>query len=547
MGISFSIPCDPCTNKIFDWLDEKVACIQNLKKNLKALETTMKELKAKWDDLSRRVTREEDKGMLTRTETIEREVNDLLIATARDDELQRLCLCGFCSKSLRSSYHGKKGFLMLRDVEKLKCSGVFGVVAEQAQLPEVLERQLQPTIVGQETMLHKAWKYLRKDGVGIMGLYGMGGVGKTTLLEQINNKFTEERCGFDFVIWVVVVSKELNVEKIQDEIARKLGFDGWEWKEKEKTQKVDVLFNFLKNKKIVLFLDDIWEKVELKKIGIPFPTTQNRCKVAFTTRSQDMCAHMGVEDPMEVQCVADSDAFDLFRKKTKLMEYWIGEGIIDGSECVEKAENEGYVIINSLVHASLLMEDQREKNIVRVHDVERLHDVVRLGLREMPKVKNWKVVRKMSLMNNNIHHLAGSAECLELTTLVMQGTSLAKISSEFFNSMPKLVVLDLSVVIRICKYLRELTFLMFAPNLKILYVIGSHELEDIINKEKACEGKELEIVPFQKLISLTFGTHGGNGLIIRYSVKEWFDGVEWKDEATKTHFLLSCPQPSRRS
>ncbi|CAA7044022.1 unnamed protein product [Microthlaspi erraticum] len=38
----------------------------------------------------------------------------------------------------------------------------------------------------------KAWKHLKEDGVGIMGMYGMGGVGKTTLLMQINNKFSEE-------------------------------------------------------------------------------------------------------------------------------------------------------------------------------------------------------------------------------------------------------------------------------------------------------------------------------------------------------------------
>ncbi|CAA7041581.1 unnamed protein product [Microthlaspi erraticum] len=70
-------------------------------------------------------------------------------------------------------------------------------------------------------MLERHGNISRKDGVGIMGMYGMGGVGKTTLLMQINNKFSEERCGFDFVIWVVV-SKELHVEKIQDEIAQKL-------------------------------------------------------------------------------------------------------------------------------------------------------------------------------------------------------------------------------------------------------------------------------------------------------------------------------------
>lgn len=121
-------------------------------------------------------------------------------------------------------------------------------------------------------------------------------------------------CGFDFVIWVVV-SKELQVEKIQSEIARKAGLDGDEWKQKEKSQKVDVIYNFLRKKRFMLFLDDIWEKVDLVETGIPFPTRKNQCKVPFTTRSKAICTHMGVEEPMEVKCLSENDAYDFFQKK----------------------------------------------------------------------------------------------------------------------------------------------------------------------------------------------------------------------------------------
>ncbi|KAL1215123.1 putative disease resistance protein [Cardamine amara subsp. amara] len=132
-----------------------------------------------------------------------------------------------------------------------------------------------------------------------------------------------------------------------------------------------------------------------------------------------------------------------------------------------------------------------------------------------------------------------------------------------------------------CIGLRELTFLMFAPNLKILYVANIQRIEDIINKEKACGVENSEIVPFQKLNELHLanlpqlkniywtplpfpcleqiivekcpnlrmlpldsksGKHGENKLIIRYGEKEWIEGVEWKDEATKSRFLSSCQQ-----
>ncbi|KAL1219955.1 putative disease resistance protein [Cardamine amara subsp. amara] len=67
-----------------------------------------------------------------------------------------------------------------------------------------------------------------------------------------------------------------------------------------------------------------------------------------------------------------------------------------------------------------------------------------VGLYGMSKVENWNVVRRMSLINNRIVHLVDSLEGLELTTFLLQRTNLKTISSEFFKSMSKLAVLDLS-------------------------------------------------------------------------------------------------------
>nr|VDD29530.1 unnamed protein product [Brassica oleracea] len=236
---------------------------------------------------------------------------------------------------------------------------------------------------------------------------------------------------------------------------------------------------------------------------------ENRCKMAFTTRSQDVCAHMGVEEPMEVQCLSDNDAFDLFQKKvgqvtlgsdpdlartvarkcrglplalnysydnlkeerlklcflycalfpedykiqkSELIDYWICEGLIDGNEDIERAENKGYEIIGSLVRASLLMGDVTNK--VCMHDIIRemalwiASDlgqgkeafIVHAGVRslKMPKVKNRNIVRRVSLMHNKILYLRGSHECLQLTTLLLQKAKLGEISSEFFKDLNEL-------------------------------------------------------------------------------------------------------------
>ena len=68
-------------------------------------------------------------------------------------------------------------------------------------------------IVGLDLMFAELWKSLVDEKVGIIGLYGMGGLGKTTLLKKINNEFLETKLRFDVLIWVVMEKPE-NIEKV---------------------------------------------------------------------------------------------------------------------------------------------------------------------------------------------------------------------------------------------------------------------------------------------------------------------------------------------
>ncbi|CAN6902207.1 unnamed protein product [Brassica oleracea] len=566
MGSCFSIQIsgDSVLDSVGSCLCGEGNPIRNLEKNLVALEKAMVELKATRDDVLTEVQREEAKGQrrlnrvqvwLTSVETIEKHFHDL--NNTRTMELQRLCLCGVCSTNFKSSFrYGRSVSLMLIEVLNLQSDGVFEVVAteQQAMRCVVEERPLLRVIVGQETMLVRAWNRLMDDETAIMGLYGMGGVGKTTLLTQINNKFCKAYYGVEIVIWVVV-SNDLRVENIQDDIAEKLGLCGEGWNRKKKRHKVTDIHAHMKNKKFVLLLDDIWRKVDLTEIGVPFPTRENGCKAVFTTRSREVCGHM------EVQCLTDNEAWDLFEKKVgpltlkshpcileqarrvagkcrglpialnvigetmsskrtiqewdlavqvlnsyaadfsgmddqvlpilkysydnlkddqiescfeycslfpedhliekeKLIDYWICEGFITENEDRERTVNQGYEIIGTLVRSCLLMEEESNKSKVKMHDVvhemalwitsdlgeNREKCIVRagVGLREVPKIKKWGSVERMSLMNNKIAKIAGSPKCPKLTTLFLQGMYLKRISGGLFTCMPRLVVLDLS-------------------------------------------------------------------------------------------------------
>ncbi|XP_013600631.1 PREDICTED: disease resistance protein RFL1-like [Brassica oleracea var. oleracea] len=567
---SVSLSCDQVVNQVFRCLCLKGSYVHNLPQNLASLEKAMGTLTAKRDDVQGRVDREEFTGhrrrlaqvqvWLTSILTMENQYNELL--NTSDVELQRLCLCRLCSKNVKKSYlYGKRVTGMLEEVKSLISQGVFIEVTDATPIAEGEELPIQPTIVGQETMLEMVWNRLMKDEVGIVGLYGMGGVGKTTLLTQINNRFSERGGGFDAVIWVVV-SQNATVHKIQGSIGEKLGLGGKEWEEKSEMKRGQDIHNVLRKKKFVLLLDDIWEKVNLSTNGVPYPSKVNGSKVVFTTRSRDVCGRMGVDDPIEVCCLDTDKAWDLFKKKVgehtlgrhpdipelarkvagkcrglplalnvigetmaskrsvqewhraiqvltsyaaefsgvedkilpilkysydsldgemtkscflycslypedglidkeELIEYWIGEGFIDEKEGREMAMNKGYEILWTLVRACLLLEDDEDESEVTMHDVVRemamwiASDLGKnkekcivqagTGIREIPKVKNWKDVRRISLMENDIQIISESPDCPQLTTLLLQrNNKFVEISDGFFQSMPKLLVLDLS-------------------------------------------------------------------------------------------------------
>ncbi|XP_039137314.1 putative disease resistance protein At4g10780 [Dioscorea cayenensis subsp. rotundata] len=182
--------------------------------------------------------------------------------------------------------------------------------------------------------LEKVRGFLADDNVSMVGIWGMGGVGKTTLLNEINNSLQggDTIMGFKYVIYLVV-SKEPQFEKLQKEISEKLGM--------QSHSKKNDIFEFLKNKDFLLLLDDMWKAVDLPEIlGIPLPRHQishnlkdggprYKHKVIFTTREDDVCARMKADKKIEVECLGREEAWDLFKQNAD-------EGVISSNPTIEK-------------------------------------------------------------------------------------------------------------------------------------------------------------------------------------------------------------------
>ncbi|GKV15097.1 hypothetical protein SLEP1_g25897 [Rubroshorea leprosula] len=76
-------------------------------------------------------------------------------------------------------------------------------------------------LVGQVSTKEEIWRYLMGDEVGMIGVCGIGGVGKTMIMKNLHNDLLRET-RFEKVIWVTV-SDRLNVFELQKKIADDMG------------------------------------------------------------------------------------------------------------------------------------------------------------------------------------------------------------------------------------------------------------------------------------------------------------------------------------
>ncbi|KDO41652.1 hypothetical protein CISIN_1g035887mg [Citrus sinensis] len=560
--LGIQISCDALFNGCTNCTRRNAAYVSQLEDNLANLKTQLQKLIEAKDDVMTRVANAEQhqmrrlnkvQGWLSRVESVEAEVGELIRHSTQ--EIDKLCLGGYCSKNCQSSYNfGKKVSKKLQLMDTLMGEGAFDVVAEKVPQPAVDERPLEPTIVGLDSTFDKVWRCLIQEQVGIIGLHGMGGVGKTTLLTQINNKFLDAPNNFEVVIWVVV-SKDMQLESVQEKIGERIGF----LENRSLEEKASGIFKILSKKKFLLLLDDIWERVDLAKLGVPFPAiSKNASKIVFTTRLENVCGLMETQKKFKVECLGDNEAWELFLQKVgeetlgshpdipelaktvakeccglplalittgramsgkktpeewnyaiemlrrsasefpgmekevypllkfsydslssdvlrfcllycslfpedyhigkiELIECWIGEGFLNGYEGINGVHNKGYYIIGVLVQACLL---EVGSDYVKMHDVirdmalwiacevekENENFLVSAGveLTKPPEVRKWEDRRKISLMRNKIVILSKPPACPRLLTLFLGINRLDTISSDFFDFMPSLKVLNLS-------------------------------------------------------------------------------------------------------
>ncbi|OIW01225.1 hypothetical protein TanjilG_10386 [Lupinus angustifolius] len=145
-----------------------------------------------------------------------------------------------------------------------------------------------------------------------IGLYGVKGIGKTTLAKEVIVKLHDESIKFDHVIFITV-SKVSHMKEIQDIIAGELGVS---LKGENEWERTETIMKRLKNgEKILLILDDVKENIDVQELGFPF---RDNCRVLVISYSKILCNSMGCKRLIQLEKLSKRDAWMLFKKHVGL-------------------------------------------------------------------------------------------------------------------------------------------------------------------------------------------------------------------------------------
>ncbi|KAH9752596.1 Disease resistance protein [Citrus sinensis] len=297
-----SLPSREVTECLAPPTQQQLRYLRSSNANFENLKAEIENLKDKSRSIQRRVSEAERKG-----EKIEEEVEKWLVNANKiidhadkfiDDEeaTNKRCLKGLCP-NLKTRYQlSRKAEAEVKALVELREeAGRFDDRISYRTIPKEIwlkSHKGYEAFESRRSTLEAIKKALIDVSVSIIGVYGMGGTGKTTLVKKVARQAMEDEL-FDMVVFSEV-SQIPDIKRIQQEIAEKLGL---ELHEEVESRRACRLFERLRNeKKILVVLDNIWKHLDLETVGIPFGEDHKGCKLLLTARDRGMMAGDDVEN-----------------------------------------------------------------------------------------------------------------------------------------------------------------------------------------------------------------------------------------------------------
>ncbi|KAL2326090.1 hypothetical protein Fmac_025148 [Flemingia macrophylla] len=296
-------------------ISSQIGYILSYKRNLEMLETKVQRLQATKDSVQHDVDDAERNGEeIKEIVKIWKKDAHKIVAEANKliDTDVGYCL-GQCPNLWKKNQQSKKFEEMTENISKLLAEGNFKNVSYRVASNVTVApfcRDYQ-ALDSRTSMLNEIKQALKDSNIYMIGVHGMGGVGKTTFVNEL--AWQVDKDGSFGIVVIATVTSSPDVKDIQDQIGdvllnRKLEKGSETGRAAELRQRIS------QEKSVLIILDDLWSELDLTKVGIPYGSEFSGCKLVITSRNLDILTDMRAQKTFDLKALQEEDSWNLFQK-----------------------------------------------------------------------------------------------------------------------------------------------------------------------------------------------------------------------------------------
>ncbi|KAL3743661.1 hypothetical protein ACJRO7_018862 [Eucalyptus globulus] len=149
------------------------------------------------------------------------------------------------------------------------------------------------------------------SAIQIVGIYGMGGIGKTTLAKVVHNKLSNQFQYRSFIADIRESSQRNGIFNLQNQLIRDL-------KEKDqasnKDEGISLLGSRFKRKKVLILLDDVDDIEQIRALIGKYDWFEMGSRIIITTRSKFVLDDVGINCKYKLEEIPSDKSLTLFSR-----------------------------------------------------------------------------------------------------------------------------------------------------------------------------------------------------------------------------------------
>ena len=250
------------------------------------------------------------------------------------DDQNMSCLNGWCPNLISRYQLGREAYKKAQVIVGIRTARNFPDGISYRVPPQMATDEGYECFQSRDSTLNDIMDALRDDKTKMIGVCGMGGLGKTMLVKQVAQQAKQQNLFSTYIFidvsWTRDSKKdEEGIAKIQQKTAEMLGF---KFQGEDESTRADELKQRLQKKKepekenqsekekeqkkekILIILDDIWKEINLAKVGIPFKDDQTICKLVLVSRDENrLRKDMGAQKCFQIKHLQGEEGWHLLK------------------------------------------------------------------------------------------------------------------------------------------------------------------------------------------------------------------------------------------